>query len=81
MITPVLFLQLITGIIGGFQVLTSAMVVTGGAPNPATNFLNLYIYRSAFDLRQYGYAMALVWALFFIIMFFTVIVFRSSESW
>jgi multiple sugar transport system permease protein len=81
MITPVLFLQLITGIIGGFQVLTPAMVVTGGAPNLATNFLNFYIYRSAFDLRQYGYAMALVWVLFFIIMFFTVIVFRSSESY
>jgi multiple sugar transport system permease protein len=82
MMTPVLFLQLITGLIGGFQVLTPSLVITlNGAPNLATNFLNFQIYRSAFDLREYGYAMALVWILFFIIMFFTVIIFRSSENY
>ncbi|GHU75721.1 sugar ABC transporter permease [Spirochaetia bacterium] len=81
LMTPVLFLQLITGLIGGFQVMNPALVVTGGGPNLATNFLNFQIYRSAFDRREYGYAMALVWVLFFIIMLFTVIVFRSSESY
>lgn len=82
MMTPVLFLQLITGLIGGFQVLTPSLIITlNGAPNLATNFLNFQIYRSAFDQREYGYAMALVWVLFFIIMFFTIIVFRSSESY
>jgi multiple sugar transport system permease protein len=82
MMTPILFLQLITGLIGGFQVLTPSLVITlNGAPSLATNFLNFQIYRSAFDLREYGYAMALVWVLFFIIMFFTVIVFKSSENY
>lgn len=82
MMTPILFLQLITGLIAGFQVLTPSLVITiNGAPNLATNFLNFQIYRSAFDQREYGYAMALVWVLFFIIMFFTVIVFRVSEGY
>ncbi|MDR0718744.1 MAG: sugar ABC transporter permease, partial [Treponema sp.] len=82
MMTPILFLQLITGLIAGFQVLTPSLVITlNGAPNLATNFLNFQIYRSAFDQREYGYAMALVWVLFFIIMVFTVIVFRISEGY
>jgi multiple sugar transport system permease protein len=82
MMTPVLFLQLITGLIGGFQVLTPSLIITtNGGPNLATNFLNYQIYRSAFDLREYGYAMALVWILFFIIMIFTVIIFRTSENY
>jgi len=85
MITPVLFLQLITGLIHGFQVLNPALIMLPntppGGPNLSAYFLNFAIYQNAFGDRQYGYAMALVWVLFFIIMFFTVIVFRSSESY
>ncbi len=82
MMTPVLFLQLITGLIAGFQVLNPALIMTvNGSPNLRTNFLNFQIYRSAFDLREYGYAMALVWLLFFIILVFTVIVFRVSDNY
>ena len=82
MITPVLFLQLITGLIGGFQVINPALVITiNGSPNLRTYFLNYAIYQSAFDRREYGYAMALVWVLFFIIMFFTIIVFRISDAY
>lgn len=82
MMTPVLFLQLITGLISGFQVINPALIMTtDGGPNLATNFLNYQIYRSAFDKREYGYAMALVWVLFVIIMFFTIIVFKASDSY
>lgn len=82
MMTPVLFLQTITGLIAGFQVLNPSLIMTvDGNPNLKTNFLNYQIYRSAFDKREYGYAMALVWVLFFIILFFTVIVYRISDSY
>ncbi|NJP41307.1 sugar ABC transporter permease [Oscillospiraceae bacterium HV4-5-C5C] len=81
MMTPVLFLQLITGLIGGFQVINPALIVTSGGPNLKTNFLNYQIYMSAFDKREYGYAMALVWVLFVIIMAFTVVVFKVSNSY
>jgi len=82
MITPILFLQLITGLIGGFQVLNPALVITtDGSPNLRTYFLNYAIYKTAFDRRDYGYAMALVWILFFIIMIFTIIVFRISDNY
>jgi len=81
MLTPILFLQLITGLIGGFQVINPALIITSGEPNLKTYFLNYAIYSMAFDKRQYGYAMALVWVLFFIIMVFTIIVFRISDAY
>ena len=82
MMTPILFLQLITGLIGGFQVINPALVITiDGSPNLKTFFLNFAIYKSAFDRREYGYAMALVWVLFFIIMFFTIIIYRISDAY
>lgn len=81
MITPVLFLQLITGMIGGFQVFTPAMLLTvNGGPNLKTYFLNYSIYSNAFASRQYGYAIAQVWVLFVIVMIFTIIVFKTSNN-
>lgn len=81
MMSPVLFFQLVTGIIGALQVFTQAYVMTGGGPNNATLFVLLYMYRNAFEYLRMGFASGLAWILFAYILVLTIIVFRSSAVW
>ncbi|GIP25004.1 spermidine/putrescine ABC transporter permease [Paenibacillus sp. J23TS9] len=81
MISPTIFFNLIMGIIGGFQYFTQAFVMTNGGPLNSTLFYNLYLYNKAFVSYEMGYASALSWILFAIIMIFTLIVIRSSSMW
>jgi multiple sugar transport system permease protein len=81
MITPTLFYTLITGIIFSYQVFLNAYVLTSGGPNHATLTMVLYVYRKAFQEFAMGYASAVAWVLFMIILVFTVLIFRSSSSW
>ena len=81
LITPVLFYNLVTGIIGTFQIFTSVYVMTAGGPAEATLFYNLYLYNNAFRYGRMGYASALAWVLFLIVMILTLLVFRSSSTW
>ncbi|MFC0330269.1 carbohydrate ABC transporter permease [Paenibacillus sepulcri] len=81
MLSPVIFFNLITGIIGALQVFTEGFIMTAGGPNNATLFSVLYLYRNAFDYLQMGYASALAWVLFLIILVFTLLVFKSSSMW
>jgi multiple sugar transport system permease protein len=80
-VSPVILFNLIIGIIGSFQVFTSAFVMTGGGPRDATLFLVLYIYRNAFQYFRMGYAATLAWVLFVIIMIFTVLQFLLARRW
>lgn len=80
-ISPALFFNLVMGIIGSFQVFTQAFLMTQGGPNKATLFYVLYLYNKAFGDFEIGYASALSWILFVIIMAFTALVFRSSRFW
>jgi multiple sugar transport system permease protein len=81
MITPVLFYNLIIGIIGTFQIFTSVYVMTAGGPVESTLFYNLNLYNNAFRYQAMGYASALAWALFVIVLVLTLLVFRSSSMW
>jgi multiple sugar transport system permease protein len=81
MLTPVIFFNLIMGIIGSFQVFTHAYVMTSGGPNNATLFYVLYLFQKGFEQFQMGYASALAWVLFAVVLFFTALVMRSSKSW
>jgi multiple sugar transport system permease protein len=81
MLSPVIFFNLIMGIIGSFQVFTQAYVMTGGGPNNATLFYVLYLYQKGFQQFQMGYASALAWVLFAIVLILTALVMRSSRSW
>ncbi|HEY4391035.1 MAG TPA: sugar ABC transporter permease [Paenibacillus sp.] len=81
MITPTIFFNLIMGIIGGFQYFTQAFVMTNGGPLNSTLFYNLYLYNKAFKEFDMGYASALSWILFMIILVFTLLVIRSSSFW
>jgi multiple sugar transport system permease protein len=81
MMTPVLFFQLIIGIINALQIFTQAFIMTSGGPNNATLFLVLYLYRNAFQYFRMGYASAIAWVLFIYILGLTMLVFRSSSAW
>jgi len=81
MMTPALFLTLVLGIIGSFQVFTTALIVTDGGPADATLFVLLHLYRHGFNYFQMGYASAIAWVLFFIILIFTVIQFATARRW
>jgi len=81
LLTPTILFSVVVGIIGSYQVFTSAYVLTGGGPNNATLTMVLYLYRQAFQLFQFGYASAVAWVMFLIIFVFTLILLRSSSYW
>jgi multiple sugar transport system permease protein len=81
MMTPTIFYNLVTGVIGTFQVFNQAYVMTDGGPNNATLFYIFYLYRTAFTESQMGYASALAWVLFMVIMVVTFLLFRNARRW
>ena len=83
MVTPVIFYNLVMGMIGAFQFFTVVYVATGGSGSPAraTLFYNLYLYQNAFKYFEMGYASTMAWILFLIVMALTILVFRSSAVW
>lgn len=81
LITPTIFFNLVLSIISTFQTFTSAFVATNGGPLDSTLFYVLYIYRQAFGSFRMGYASAMAWILFIIILILTLIVVRSSSRW
>lgn len=80
MLSPQILFNTIIGIIGSYQVFTASFVMTEGGPNNATLTLVLYLYRRGFLMARFGYASALAWVLFIIIMLFTLLTLRSSRS-
>ncbi len=81
MLTPTIFFNLVMSIIGSFQVFAQSFLMTNGGPNNATLFYVLYLYRKAFQHFQMGYASALAWVLFAIILSLTMVVLKSSKLW
>jgi multiple sugar transport system permease protein len=87
MLSSTLFFNLVMAIIGSFQTFDTAYVIsttragTLGGPANSTLFYMLYLYNRAFAGQQMGYASALGWILFAIIMVVTLLVLRSSDLW
>jgi multiple sugar transport system permease protein len=81
LISPVIFFNMVTGIIGTFQEFTRVYVMTNGGPSNSTLFYGLYLYRNAFKYFEMGYASALAWVLLLIIMVLTLILFRTARFW
>jgi multiple sugar transport system permease protein len=81
MMSPVLFFQLVLGVIATFQIFTQAYVLTKGGPDYASYFYALNIYDRAFVELRLGYASALSVILFIIILVVTGLIFRSSRAW
>ena len=81
MLSPVIFFNLLMGIITAFKTFTESMVITNGGPFDTTLVYALYIYRQSFQYYKMGYACALSWVLLCIIGVVSIFIFRSSESW
>jgi multiple sugar transport system permease protein len=83
-ISPVIFFNLVLGLIGSFQYFTQAFLMTGnppGGPVNSTLFYALYLFQNAFSYFRMGYACAMAWVLFLLTLAATLIVFRSSARW
>jgi multiple sugar transport system permease protein len=81
LITPILFYNLLISLVTSFQTFIQAYVLKNGVPDDATNLFNLNLYRQAFSFNQMGYASALAWVLFGVILTVTVLLFSSSRRW
>jgi multiple sugar transport system permease protein len=81
LLSPTIFFNLVLSVIATFQSFTSAFVATNGGPLDSTLFLVLYIYRQAFEFFHMGYAAALAWVLFVIILILTLLLMRSQKFW
>ena len=81
MLSPTLFFMLVLGVIGSFQVFTTAYVMTGGGPAESTLFYMLYLYRRAFVFLDMGYAAAMAWILFIVVLTLTLVQFRLANRW
>jgi len=88
MVSPITLFNLVLGVIGMFQYFTQAYIFTQrrglgtlGDPLDSTLFYSIYLYERAFLRLKFGYASAMAWVLFVIIMICTVILLRSSERW
>ncbi len=81
MISPVILYHLITALFGGFQIFTTAYIATNGGPANSTLFYVLYLYRNAFQYSKMGYASAMAWILFVLVLIITLIIFKTSARW
>lgn len=83
MLSPIIFFNLVLGIIGAFQSFTQAFVVSDGrgGPSDSTLFFTLYLYQQGFVNFNMGYASALAWLLLLIVAVFTAINFWASKFW
>lgn len=80
MISPAVLFIAVMSIISSWQVFTSAYIMTAGGPAYATLFYLLYLYRNAFSWFEMGYASAMAWVLFIIILACTLVTLRGSQS-
>ncbi|MEZ0492016.1 carbohydrate ABC transporter permease [Kineococcus sp. TBRC 1896] len=83
LLSPVIFFNLVLGLIGSLQTFTQGFVFSGGTGGPAesTLFFNLYLYQQGFQRFDMGYASALAWVMFIVIAFFTALNFLVSKWW
>ncbi|MFK4761136.1 carbohydrate ABC transporter permease [Microbacterium sp. ZW T5_45] len=83
MLSPVMFFNLLLGLIGAFQVFASAYIISNGTGGPAgmTNFITVYLYKRGFSDGQMGYAAAIAWVLLIVVAIIAFILFRTQRSW
>lgn len=81
MLSPVLFFNILMAIIKAVQIFTQPYVMTEGGPARATFVYGLYLYNTAFSYLKFGYASALAWILFAILIVISLVVFGTSKFW
>jgi len=81
LLSPSIFFATVLTLISSFQVFTQAYVLTGGGPGSSTTTLVMYLYQSGFQFFRLGFASAIAWVLFVIIMFITGLQFLAQKKW
>ncbi|CAN5720758.1 sugar ABC transporter permease [soil metagenome] len=81
LLSPVVFFNVVLGIIGSFQFFTQAYVMTGGGPNDGSLFYALSLFRNAFEYFKVGKASAMAWVLFAILLGITLVQLKLSQRW
>jgi multiple sugar transport system permease protein len=81
LLTPTIFYQLIIGTLAAFQFFTQAYIMTGGGPQDSTLFYSLYLFKNGFEWLKMGYASAMAWILFAVVLGVTMLQFKGAKRW
>lgn len=81
MLTPYIFFNLIMGTIGALQTFENVYIMTGGGPVDSTRVPVLYLFDNAFRYFNMGYASAIAWVLFLIVLGLTLLQLRLAPRW
>ncbi|MCU1804830.1 sugar ABC transporter permease [Cytobacillus firmus] len=84
MISPIIFFDVLTSTIGSFQIFQEAYVMTengSGGPGNSLLFYNLHMWNNAFEVFDMGYASAMAWLLFIVVMILTIINMKIGKKW
>lgn len=81
LLSPVIFFNLVMGVIGSMQYFTQAYIMTGGGPEDSTRFYALYLFDRAWRYADMGYASAMAWILFLATITMTAFLFRTQKRW
>lgn len=83
MMTPVIFYQLVLGVIGALQTFLAPFVLNNGTgfPEGKTRFYMIYFYKQSFTFFNMGYGAALAWLMLIVALILTVILFGTSRYW
>ena len=80
MISPVILFNVVMAIIGTFQIFAAPYIMTQGGPEDKTRFAAMFIYDHAFQYQRVGYASAVAWVLFLVIVALTVLAFKTLHK-
>ncbi|HQI76048.1 MAG TPA: extracellular solute-binding protein [Candidatus Latescibacteria bacterium] len=81
MLSPYIFFNLIMGVIGTLQIFAQAFIMTSGGPVDSTLFYVYYLFNNAFQYLRMGYASAMAWILFVIILGLTLVQLKLAPRW
>jgi multiple sugar transport system permease protein len=81
MLSPYLFFNLIMGVIGTMQIFSQAYIMTRGGPDDSTLFYAYHLFNSAFRYFEMGYASAMAWILFLIVLALTLVQMWLGRRW
>ena len=81
LLTPTIFFLTMVGVIGSLQIFNQAYVMTQGGPAHATLFYVLYLFQTAFERFQMGYACAMALVLFIITLIVSLIQLAMGKKW
>jgi len=80
-LSPTFFFCTVMTVIGAFKVFAQPFFLTKGGPGESTNTIVLALYRNGFSFDKLGYASALAWILFVIVMLLTALQFSQQKRW